>query len=451
MKRLLLFIVLVVVCVTFAAPAFAADPITVTANTFTNNFRRNLLFELEAQSVAKITQIALVIQIDGMVSSGRQIPEFTPGTAVQAKYEWNYSRPGNYLPPGVTGKFWWEIEDEAGNKKQTEKQTFRVEDTAHNWQKLANDQLALYWYVGGDSFGKALFDRAVEAIGYLTQDTGVTVERQVQIFIYGNRTDFRNAIEEGAKEWTGGQAFTDYGIIVINVEPSNLEWGKEATVHELTHQIIHQKISGPLGDLSMPRWMDEGLAMYYQTYPGSLDAQFANPLKRAIQNDTLAPLRTLAGNFPTDSAAAVLAYGQSYSVVDFIFRHYGRAKVAQLLQAFKQGGYYDDLLRAVLGVDTDALENEWRKDVGAKPRAIATRSAATPTRFPTFSLSTDPTLPPGTKPTVTRAPVAAQVTPAPAAPTTAPRAPVTPITQLCCGASAALVLAVLGLGWVWRM
>jgi hypothetical protein len=62
-----------------------------------------------------------------------------------------------------------------------------------------------------------------------------------------------------------------------------------------------------------------------------------------------------------------------------------------LLQTVKQGGAYDDTLKKVFNLDMDGLENEWRKDVGAKPRVVSTRPATTATPFPTFSLSTDAT------------------------------------------------------------
>jgi hypothetical protein len=337
-----------------------------------------------------------------------------------------------------------------------------VDDPSQQWKKLANDKLALYWYRGDDNFGKALFDRGVQAMGFLQQDTGVAVDRQIQVFIYGNRTDFFNALNPSTvKGWEGGVTIAEYSIILINIEPSNLEWGKIATVHELTHQIIHQKISGPLGDYSMPRWLDEGLAMYYETVPGTLDSQFANLLNRAIQNDTLIALRTLAGAFPTDAAAANLWYAESYSVVDFIFRHYGREKMAQLLQAFKKGGYYDDVLRAVLNIETEGLEAEWRKDIGAKPRAVVTRAITTPTAFPTFALSTDYTpAPTGARPTTTLALTAAKPTATPPAvavvatpvppPTPAPRVPSNPISQLCGGVFGLIALGIFGVLWQWR-
>lgn len=434
------------------APVHAQGPITVSANNFTANFPRTLVFQLEAQSSSRITAVALVAQIDGVPTSSRQLPDFTPDNQVKARYEWNLAR--NYLPPGVSGQYYWTIEDSAGNKLETSKQPFRVEDASHTWQKLSNEKLALNWYSGGASFGKALFDNGVSAMSFIQQDTNVTVDRQIQIWIYASRADFFRALEPGAAEWTGGRAFPDYTIILINIEPSNLDWGKGATAHEITHQVIHQKIRSPLGDLSMPHWVDEGLAVYYEGTPGKVDSQFADPLQRAIKNDTLVPVRTLTGSFPADSRAAELAYGQSWSVIDFIFRKYGKEKMTQLLQGFKTGGAFDDIFNKVLGVDTDGLENQWRADIGAKPRSVPTRDSRAPTAFPTFSLSTDDSTPaPRAAASPTTQSVARNVTPA-APPTSAPQAPTNPVSTFCGGGFALLALGIFGamkLGWDRRM
>lgn len=441
MKRISLFIALATILI-IAAPVQAEGPITTSANNFTSSFPRTLTFQLEAQSTAKITSVALVAQIDGIPTSSRQVPDFTPDNQIKAKYEWSLTR--NYVPPGVSGQYYWSIEDSAGNKLDTPKQPFRVEDTSHPWQKLTNEKLSLNWYSGGAGFGKALFDNGISAMNFIQQDTNVAVDRQIQIWIYASRADFFRALEPGAAEWTGGRAFPDYLIVMINVEPSNLEWGKGATAHELTHQVIHAKIKSPLGDLSMPHWVDEGLAVYYEGTPGQVDSQFADPVKQAIKNDTLAPIRSLSGSFPADSRAAELAYGESWSVIDFIFRHYGKDKVAQLLQAFKTGGAYDDIFIKVLGVDTDGLENQWRADVGAKPRAIPTRDNRAPTAFPTFGLSSDNSTPAlRAAASATPPSVAVQATAAPK-PTAAPQAPASPLTTFCGGAIGVIALGLFG-------
>lgn len=432
MRRILIFFILALGVLLSAAPVAAEDAITITASQFTGNFRKNLTFQVAAQSRAEITRIELVLQFDASPDRFRASAQFEPGKTVRALYDWNLEQ--RYLPPGVAGEFWWEIADSASNQKVSAKQPFRVEDNRVKWQTLAEPRFALYWYGGGADFGKAIFERAVRAMDALQQDTGVVVERQLQIFLYDKRADFLGALEPVVNDWVGGRAYTEYGITLINVSANNLRYGLVATPHELTHLIIHRKL-GEIGMVGFPRWLDEGLAMYYEFVPPALESDYENLLKRAIQNDTLVPLRNLSGNFATDAREATLSYAQSYSVVDFIYRRYGKDKMTQVLLEFKQGNGAEAVFRKVLGVDTDGLEAAWRQSIGAKPRLQPTRPVGAPTPFPTFGLSTDPTTTPAPR-------VASVATPAPA-PTVAPRAPRNPISQLCGGAFVVLALGLI--------
>jgi hypothetical protein len=433
---------------TSSAPIFADSAITVTSNQFTNKFPTQLLFQMGAQSSAKITQIALTVQV-GQCVSNRYLPDFAPGTQVQATYTWDMGR--NYMPPGTSGQFWWSIQDDAGNQLQTLKQSFRVDDPNHTWQKLSNENLALYWYTGGKDFGQGLFNRGVQAIDFLQKQFAVKLDQQVQIFIYGSHSDLLKALAVGAQEWTGGQDFPEYSIVLIGIAPTELDWGLGATAHELTHQVVHRAIQdgcSSIGNASLPPLMDEGLAVYNEN-PGTPDSQFSLALRRAIQNDTLIPLRTLTSAFPADSNLANLSYGESWSLIDFLIRHYGNDKMGQFLAAVKAGGTIDDLMQHVYGLDLDGLEVEWRKDIGAQPRAIPTRNTAAPTPFPTFSLSTGDTPTTGAaRATATTQSVAVNATPVPR-PTDVPSAPANPITNLCGGGFGFIALGVFG-AMVWR-
>ena len=433
MKRVLIFLALVAGLMLSVAPVAADDAITITASQFTCNFGKNLLFQLEAQSSADINKVEVVLQFDGIPGVFRGTAKFDAGKKIQATYDWNLVQ--KYLPPGVSGQFWWEIEDSAGNKKSSDKKSFRVEDTRFKWQKLADQRFALYWYGGDAAFGKAIFDRAIEAMDALQKDTGVTIEQQMQIFLYDKREDFMNALGPTTNDWVGGRAYWEYSITLINVSSNDLAYGLVATPHELTHLILHLKL-GDIGVASMPQWTNEGLAMYYEMVPPALVPNDEALLKRAIQNDTLLPLRTLVGNFATDPNIAYLSYAQSFSVIDFMYRRYGKDKMAQLLTELKQGGAFDDIFRKVLGVDTEGLEAAWRQDIGAKPRVIPTRSSTTVTPFPTFSIASDATPVPRA---VTSAPSAATPVPAPT-----PRAPSNPISQLCGGTFSLIAIGIFG-------
>jgi hypothetical protein len=159
------------------------------------------------------------------------------------------------------------------------------------------------------------------------------------------------------QDWTGGVAFTEYGVIAIGIatDAASLSWGKGAISHELTHLVVHQVTLNPYNGL--PTWLDEGLAMYSE---GPLDASFTNALYTAEQNKTLISIRSLTSPFSADANLSILSYAESDEVVSYLISHYGRDKMLELLNIFGKGSGYDDALKTVYGFDMDGLNAEWQ-------------------------------------------------------------------------------------------
>ena len=359
--RFWLVVVLVpVLWLVAVTPATWAQPaIKVEASQHEAHFRDHILFQLVAAGEVEIVEITLFYRVADQPVVNHGSPQFSTGTRVEAEYTWDLTN--GALPPGVRVTYWWKMTDRDGRTLETEPQSLVYTDERYEWQTLSSDRLALYWYRGDEDFGQALFDKAVEALDVLSRDAGVTVTQQVKVFVYGSHSDLLGAIAEGAKEWTGGQAFSDMGVVVIGVSPGNLAWGQRAVAHELSHLVVHQMVDTPLGGL--PRWLDEGLAMYAE---GEVEPSYQRDLDRAIRQDRLITVRSLSSSFPSDSELAHLSYAQSYSLVEFILEEYGREKMAQLLQVFAEGAYDDDALREVLGLDSNGLDAAWREWVGAR-------------------------------------------------------------------------------------
>ncbi|MGQ9502792.1 MAG: peptidase MA family metallohydrolase, partial [Anaerolineae bacterium] len=180
----------------------------------------------------------------------------------------------------------------------------------------------------------------------------------------------------GAHDWTGGQSFTEHGVVVITVSPYDLDFGLIAVPHELTHIVIDQATDNPYGDI--PRWLDEGLAVYMS---GELDSPFRgyrSLVATYARQNRLMTLQTLSSSFPADPEQANQAYAQSGLVVEFIIQNYGKEAMAKLLSIFAQGSLYDDALLEALGVDTWGLDNAWRKNIGAPPLERPGTSGQTP-------------------------------------------------------------------------
>ena len=339
---------------------WAQPPIRILSSRHEARFRDHILFQLVTEGDGRIDEIMLFYRVGVHPAVNRAVPDFTAGSHVEAEYNWDLT--GGQLPPGVEVSYWWSVTDEEERTFENEPQSLTYIDERHDWRTLSSDELDLYWYRGDEDFGQTLFDKGTETLQVLSRDAGVTVTHRVKVFIYGSHADLLDAIAEGAKEWTGGQAFPEEGVVVIGVSPGNLAWGERAVAHELSHLVVHQRVDTPLGGL--PRWLDEGLAMYTE---GDLEPSYRRTLDEAIQDDGLFTVRSLSSSFPTDAESAHLSYAQSYSLVEFILEEYGREDMAHLLQAFAAGAYFEDALLEVLGLDSEGLDAAWRRWATSQP------------------------------------------------------------------------------------
>jgi len=438
MRWRIFFTLFVLLCgLSFAPRVDAQSPITVVSQSVDMRFPRAMRFNLQAKSDAPIRALTLTVWQRGVALGSRFTVPVTPARTVRVGFDWNFqsSTSGGYLPPGTHGEYTWRIEDTAGNTFDTPRASYVVEDRSQNWQKISNDYLSVSWHAGGADFGPAVFTRALVARAFLAQQLRIENIPPLEIFIYANKQDFFNALPPFSAEWTGGRMFPEYGVIMINFAPEDLSWGLRATSHELSHAILHSKIRGAIGELSIPHWLDEGLAVYNETTDHAPDDQFDRTFQTAIARNTLIPLRKLEERFPSDSDQAQLAYGEGYSAVKFMIEEYGADKFAELLDVYEKGALPDDGLTQVYGMNQDELENAWRANIGARPREFTISRLPTVAPQPTFEVSAPldfPTATPTAAPTST--PGATRVASSPAAPTLTPaQAPALPTSGLCGG------------------
>jgi hypothetical protein len=342
----------------------AQGGIQVTDQAGDTSFRDQLIFTLSAENSAEITEVDLFYRVVGQLATSRNEAEFTPGTSIEAAFTIDQTNPSNYFPPGTELEYWWKIVDADGNELKTERKTLLYSDERHNWQALQDERLTLYWYEGSEKFGQALFDRANVALDTLESDIGIVLENPIKIFIYANHQDLLGALSVTAQEWTGGVAYTEFGVVVLGINPRQLDWGLNAMTHEMSHLVIHQATDNPFTGL--PRWLDEGIAVYNENRD-ELDEDFRPLFERAVRNDTLITLRTLSSPFSADPLEANLAYGQSGAMVNFIVETYGSEAMADLLSIFAEGAIPDEALEQALGVDTDGLDNAFRASLTLAP------------------------------------------------------------------------------------
>lgn len=338
--------------------ARAADELAVTQSSAEMDFPMRLIFNISAAGSVDITDIRLSYVVNRL-EHARIVSEirvgFTPSPAVTAQWVWDMRKTGG-LPPGSSVDYWWQVTDSGGEQVTTVPARIEIKDNRYQWRSIAEGQVTLYWYKGDDSFAAGLMAAVQQALSRLAENTGAELKSQISLYIYASSSDLQGSMIY-PQEWTGGVAFTRYGIIAIGIgtSSSELAWGKRTIVHELTHLVVHQVTFNPYNDL--PTWLDEGLAM---TAEGEIEPEFADALAKARENNTLISVRSLASPFSAFGGEALLAYAESYELVAYLIDNYGREKMLELLNTFAQGSGYDEALEKVYGFDMDGLNALWR-------------------------------------------------------------------------------------------
>jgi len=358
MKRAILLTLMLFLLLTLPGlpVARAANGIQVMGSSVEVDFPMSMTFRLSAAGGASISDLRLHYAVERMSHArvvSEVLPEFTPGPTVDVVWNWDMRKTGG-MPPGSSVSYWWTLEDDAGGTLETEAARVQLDDDRYAWRSLNEGLVTLHWYEGDEAFAGALMAQAQQVLERLEADTGAALESEAAIYIYASPDDLLGAMIF-PQEWTGGVAYTRFSTIAIGILPDNLDWGRRAMAHELAHLVVHQMVFNPYNDL--PTWLDEGLAMYAE---GPMEPVFATLLMRAVDDDLLISVRSLASPFSAFAETAVLSYAQSYSLVDFLVSNYGQSRMLELLETFREGSGYDQALQKVYGFDMAGLDELWR-------------------------------------------------------------------------------------------
>lgn len=373
MIKRLFVIVLLATLLIVPSVAHAQQEITLIDSNSQVFFPSGLTFNIKAESPNDITKIRLHYQVDKMnyaQVTSEVWPDFTPSTTVETKWTWDMRKAS--LPTGATVRYWWTIEDKAGNKLITPVNVVHFDDLRYSWKSLTQGKLTLFWYSGSQSFAQQLMAASQQALERLANDTGTYPDHQISMYIYANSTDLQGAMIF-PQEWTGGVADTDYGIIAIGVSEEDLDWGKKALSHELGHSVIHQITFSPYG-YALPTWLDEGLAMHAEGEP---DQDMQAWLKKETSENKLLSVRSLASPFSAIAEEAYTSYSESQSLVEFLIQNYGKDKMLRLLNLLKEGNTTDEALMQVYSFDQDGLDKLWRETLTTPEKPIEELQPAT--------------------------------------------------------------------------
>lgn len=274
----------------------------------------------------------------------------------------------NAFPPFSEIVYWFQAALGDGRTYTSDPQTYRYTDNRFPWRDASRENIVIHWYAGDDAFGAAALDRAAAGLTAVEDIVPVSMEKPVDIYIYSNVQDLSDTFLLGGREWAGGHAHADLGVILVAVAPGANQSAEMDSL--IPHELAHVMLYRALGDqyYEQPVWLVEGIASTAELYP---NPDYARALEIAAANDTLIPLSDLCASFPADSGSAFLAYAQSQSFVAYIRASFGVSGLSRLTSTYSDGFECDLGATKALGSSLDQLDARWRESALGQNRAGA--------------------------------------------------------------------------------
>lgn len=226
---------------------------------------------------------------------------------------------------------------------------------AGDWQSIQSQHFVVHFTETDKKVANRSIQIAEESYRTITAHLGFTPEKSIAIFIFPSHSDFKNI---AIQKWAVGQAYVGKeNVILIQSPRSNLTIILEKTIrHEFTHIVLGAVFKKGY----LPRWLNEGMAMYE-----AKEWEWLNNVNigEGYLTHKLLPLSSLTYTFPKDDSHAQLAYAQSFDLFLFMMNKYGNDKIIKLIKELSSGTNFDLAFKKSLGLSLFELENAWHKSL----------------------------------------------------------------------------------------
>lgn len=213
----------------------------------------------------------------------------------------------------------------------------------------------------GRGTAQSLSQNAETDRAYVLRFLGIKAPQKIRVIIAATETQMREAVGSKGRveQWIAGMAMPGRNLVIISTRGNEVFSSREVFLHELGHIYLHIAVN----NRTVPRWFDEGFAMYVSGEP------VLNRLKTmlpAAALDNLFPFRDLTGHFPSKEPAVQMAYAQSMMFVRHLFNVYGRISMLALIKNLGAGQGFDNAFRRSFGVDLVFAEKSFRRSLASR-------------------------------------------------------------------------------------
>jgi len=205
---------------------------------------------------------------------------------------------------------------------------------------------------------KSLIDQSEVFRKEIIEDIDINFEDKTRVYLAPSSREYQEIQPgEGVPLWSAGVAYPGLNLIIIK-SPRAIKEGTIDLIKVFKHEFTHIALGRAFrGRENVPRWLDEGLAMY-ESREWNLSRTFS--MTRAVLTDSLIPLSEIAHFFPQDPGRARLAYSESFYLISFLINRCGKEDFHRFIQEYSGGKELKEVLIGVYGIRWEELEKKWK-------------------------------------------------------------------------------------------
>ena len=222
------------------------------------------------------------------------------------------------------------------------------------WQRIAGLNFVIYYQDDDLKNSQKILTLLQSSYLQLSQELDINLVDSVFIFITPSQQAFDQIVGKNIPKWTDGLAAPmNHAIILKSPKWNTPDMDiNPIAIHELVHIMLDRATKGN----PIPRWFNEGLAVYYS---GEKSYASSTLVSKALVTNSLISLSDIDDVLSFHRDKAQLAYQQSYLAVSYLFRNYGNEAVRDIIYQLGEGNNLNQAFIKVMGLDSWEFEQAW--------------------------------------------------------------------------------------------
>lgn len=185
-------------------------------------------------------------------------------------------------------------------------------------------------------------------------DLSAERNEMMTVIIAPTRKFFLSFIQGDLPRWADAFAVSSHRLMVVKsprFDRTDKNF-RQTLIHELSHLLLYERV----GKKNVPRWLDEGLAIFYSAQD---KWRLPTALSKAASTRSLIPLSEIDRVLDYHRIKAELAYQESYSAVYYLLATYGVKALSIILDGIKYNDDMDQIFLRATGSSFYDYEQEW--------------------------------------------------------------------------------------------